>query len=79
MCDGPNVDRDEVRRALDAAAQDRDAARATLDEVEERLRSAMRDADAVGLSHVEIARRAGVHRNTVARVLGDTGRRDPDR
>lgn len=73
------MDRDTARSALDAAARRRDDARAELDDADDELRQAMRDADAVGLSHVEIARRAGVHRNTVSRALGDTGRRDPDR
>ena len=73
------MDRDSARTALDAAARDRDTARERYDEADEALRRAMRTADAVGISHVEIARRAGVHRNTVARVVGDTGRRDPDR
>lgn len=71
------MDRDSARTALDAAAQKRDTAKDAYDAADEELRQAMRDADAVGLSHVEIARRAGVHRNTVARVVGDTGRRDP--
>lgn len=73
------MDRDTARTALDDAARKRDEAREAYDDADEDLRQAMRDADAVGISHVEIARRARVHRNTVARVVGDTGRRDPDR
>ncbi|MCD2195694.1 hypothetical protein LQ327_20190 [Actinomycetospora endophytica] len=73
------MDRDDARTALEAAARKRDEARGAYDAADEDLRQAMRDADAVGVSHVEIARRAGVHRNTVARVVGDTGRRDPGR
>lgn len=73
------MDRDTARTALDAAARKRDEAREAYDAADDELRQAMCNADAVGVSHVEIARRAGVHRNTVARVVGDTGRRDPDR
>ena len=65
-----DVQRD-VRARLDAALQTRDRARAELDDAEGRLRQAVRDADAVGISQAELAELTGWHRNTIRRIVTD--------
>lgn len=65
--------RARARQALSEAVKGRDEARKEHDRTDAQLRQAIRDAEAVGVTQVEIAELTGYHRNTIRTIINDEG------
>ncbi|WP_433032817.1 hypothetical protein [Actinomycetospora sp. CA-053990] len=65
--------RDRARQALSEAVRARDEARREYEATDGALRQAIRDAEAVGVTLVEIAETTGLHRNTVRTIVRGEG------